>query len=609
MLDPPVSQRSIGRLVGSMERAPALWVAAIVEVSTIVRGAVGLTVPSVWILPDEIVYSELAKSIAAGGRPAIRGVHVFGWGEVYPTLIAPAWALFGDPVRAYHVALGINALVMSLAAVPAYLLARMFVGRRPALLVALFTVLVPSMGYTGVVMTENACYPIFLLSVFLITRAVRAPSITNQACAWLGLVILAFTRIQGGALAGAYVAALALYALTSPASERRPYLARIGPTVALVLLAALAPPLVSIASGDGPFGWLGARSGTFDVFHPTEISEWLAYLTGDLVIYVAVAPFAATVVVIVQGLSRRAPERVRLFAAVATPTFVSMLVSVSLVSASLDVDGVENLNERYLFYVVPLMFCGLAIWVREGMPRRRPWVLWLVGLCCLLAIAVPIGRLGYNAGFQSPSLIPWLDLSLSRPELAAVVAAFVLLCGAVWLHCSRARVWLLWIVVATWMSFVGVLTVRANSSPAHYFERAFKGQSASWVDRAVPPHSQVAVIWDERVGRAAPPDFYRWLGVIEFFNKTVGPVYRLGPRTHYEGFLPTIPVEATRDGSIVDGNGRKLRPRYVLVPCWSRVRGTQIGESPGGALRLVRTARRVQLQRAPSPRPTLPPSC
>ena len=29
------------------------------------------------------------------------------------------------------------------------------------------TVLVPSMAYTGVVMTENACYPVFLLAVLL----------------------------------------------------------------------------------------------------------------------------------------------------------------------------------------------------------------------------------------------------------------------------------------------------------------------------------------------------------------------------------------------------------------------------------------------------------
>ena len=78
--------------------APALWVAAHRRGSRrLTRAAIGLRVPSPWILPDEVVYSELAKSIAAGGRPAVRGVPVFGWGEVYPTLVAPAWAIFDDP--------------------------------------------------------------------------------------------------------------------------------------------------------------------------------------------------------------------------------------------------------------------------------------------------------------------------------------------------------------------------------------------------------------------------------------------------------------------------------------------------------------------------------
>ena len=131
---PPHAVGSASGLVIAAQSAFAC-LAAIVAVSTIVRAGIGLTVPSVWILPDEILYSELAKSIAAGGMPSVRGVPVFGWGEVYPTLIAPAWALFDDPVRAYHVALGINALVMSLAAIPAYLLARLFVSERSALLV------------------------------------------------------------------------------------------------------------------------------------------------------------------------------------------------------------------------------------------------------------------------------------------------------------------------------------------------------------------------------------------------------------------------------------------------------------------------------------------
>ena len=105
---------------------------------------------------------------------------------------------------------------MSLAAVPAYLLARMFVSRRASVVVAAMTLLVPSMAYTGVVMTENACYPVFLLSVWLIARAVRRPTLGAQALALLGLGLLAFTRIQGAALVGAYVVAIGVYALTGP---------------------------------------------------------------------------------------------------------------------------------------------------------------------------------------------------------------------------------------------------------------------------------------------------------------------------------------------------------------------------------------------------------
>ena len=116
------------------------------------------------MVPDEVVYSDLAKSIAAGGFPSVRGVHELGWGVVYQTLIAPAWVVFDDPVHAYHAALIVNALLMSLAAVPAYFLARMFVSERASIVVAAATVLVPSMSYTGLVLTENACYPAFVLA-------------------------------------------------------------------------------------------------------------------------------------------------------------------------------------------------------------------------------------------------------------------------------------------------------------------------------------------------------------------------------------------------------------------------------------------------------------
>jgi hypothetical protein len=578
-----VSATRLARLI----QAPAVWVAALVGASTLVRGALGLLVPSPWVLPDEIVYSDLAKSIAAGHRPAVRGVPVFGWGEVYPTLIAPAWALINDPVSSYHAALAISALVMSLAAVPAYFLARLFVSRRMAVLAAVMTVLVPSMAYTGLLMTENAFYPVFLLSVFLIAKAVQRPTPGRQALAIAGLVLVAFTRVQGLALVGAYLVAVVVYACTGERSARVGYLSRFTPTAVVLVSAMLAPVVASVVRGVGPFGWLGARSGTFAEFHAHEVPRWFVYLASDLILYVAVIPAAATAVVIARGLRRGAPDHVRLFAAVALPTLAAMLGSVALVSASLDVDGRENLNERYVFYVVPLLFCGLALWISEGLPRRRSWALLVVASSCLLAVLLPMDRLGYNAEFQSPALLPWLRLSLGPDVLAVCLGLFAIAAGGLWLTCPRNRTGWLFLTVIGWMTFVAAVAVGQQTHPAKYYANAYADASAGWVDAAVPEGAKVAVVWDQRVASRSPDFFSFWLMVTEFFNPSVGDVYSVGGRTYYDTFLPTISARLMPNGTVTDGHGHAVRARYVLSTCKTPIRGRLIRRTSHGALRLV----------------------
>ena len=85
-----------------------------------------------FIMVDELIYSELAKSFAVG-PPLLRPRHcrVRGYGAVYPILIAPAYAAFDRIPDAYAAVKTINSLVMSLAAIPAYLLARRVVGQWP----------------------------------------------------------------------------------------------------------------------------------------------------------------------------------------------------------------------------------------------------------------------------------------------------------------------------------------------------------------------------------------------------------------------------------------------------------------------------------------------
>src|ERR671928_350025 len=99
-----------------------LWLSGIVVVSILVRAALAHRVVAPWIMVDELVYSELAKSFAANGHFDVRGVPSHGYGFVYPLLIAPAWRLFGSLPSAYTAAKTINAVAMSLAAIPAYFL-------------------------------------------------------------------------------------------------------------------------------------------------------------------------------------------------------------------------------------------------------------------------------------------------------------------------------------------------------------------------------------------------------------------------------------------------------------------------------------------------------
>jgi len=126
-----------------------LWLGGIVVVSAVVRIALAHRMVAPWIMVDELIYSELAKSFAAHGQFLVRDVPSHGYGFVYPILIAPAWRLFASVTDAYTAAKAIDSVLMSLAAVPAYFLARRVVRPATALVAAGLAVAVPSLVYTG----------------------------------------------------------------------------------------------------------------------------------------------------------------------------------------------------------------------------------------------------------------------------------------------------------------------------------------------------------------------------------------------------------------------------------------------------------------------------
>ena len=98
-----------------------------------------------WLFTDELEWSQLSRAIASTGRAARRGQpHSFE--SLYAYLIAPAWWIHST-ATAYAAVKDVNAVVMCLTAVPAYLLARLLLGRRASLLVALLAIAIPAMSY------------------------------------------------------------------------------------------------------------------------------------------------------------------------------------------------------------------------------------------------------------------------------------------------------------------------------------------------------------------------------------------------------------------------------------------------------------------------------
>src|SRR5262249_52385224 len=267
-----------------------LWLTGIVALSVLVRALLAHRIVARWIMAAEIVSSELARSFAAPGHFLVRGVPSHGYGFVYPVLLAPAWRLFTAVPDAYVAAKVINSVVMSLAAVPAYFLARRLLSSRLSLVVAALTVTVPSMLYTGTLMTENAFYPVFLTFVLALAAMLERPTVLRQV---LVLVLCAFayaTRPQAIALVPALLCAPLLY---SPRSLRR-----FAPLYGIVGAAVVVALLGTAARGRSPLAVLGAyRAATSSDYTVGGVLHFLVYHLPELDLYLGVIPFAALLAV------------------------------------------------------------------------------------------------------------------------------------------------------------------------------------------------------------------------------------------------------------------------------------------------------------------------
>jgi hypothetical protein len=526
-------------------------VALLVLVSALLRGWAATRVPGPWFIPDEAIYAQLGQSLWSSGHFRILGSTPDFFGLVYPAFVGLPLHLAGI-TRGYEVAKWLQALAMSLAAVPVYLWGRTLVSEGWALVAAALTLCVPELGLTSFLLTEVLFYPLFCLTAWLMARALLRPTPARQALVLAATFVTAMTRLQAIVLAPAFLLAGLLF--LGPRGARR-----LLPTLAALVVVAVAWVGVALARGGAVLGAYQVTAGSG--YDALEAFRFVVYHAADLALASGVVPAVALIAL---ALARDRVPEVRALVAVtlALTVFVVPLVGVYASRFS------GRLEERNLIALVPLFFLALVVWLER--PRRAAATLLGCGAIASLLLVTPWNR--YVVPAVEPeafSLVPLVEFRHHLAPYAAVVIVAALLI-AVALLLPR-----LVFVVA-----LGVLLAGASVSAAHVAARQASGYQLGMVG---PDHRWI----DEN---AREPVLFLYGGELPwsdggpvwtnaFWNRRITQVNELF-QAHIAGPIVSYRARVLGDGRIVVPHDRRPALRYVVAPRQLELAGVPVMGAP-----------------------------
>jgi hypothetical protein len=532
------------------------WLAWVVVASCALRAWLVRGMPAPFVFVDELIYAELGRSVADSASFAVRGVPTSGYSILYPILLAPAYRLFDALPSAYGAAKATNAIAMSLAAIPAWLITRRVAGRGLSILAAVLAVALPSMAYTATLVTENLFYPLALLFAWTLVRVLERPTWGRVAALTGAFVAALATRSQALGFVGALVLApFVLALLRRDARVLRPF----APLLGGVAGAALVVVAAQLARGRALSDLLGAYKvvgeGGYDV--GDVLRFWLWHVE-ELTLYVGVVPVVVLVVLLARA--DRLPAAVQEHLA-ATVSLVA--TSTLVVAAFASRFAPDRVQDRYLFFLTPLLVACLAAWIALGAPRPRVPLVIGSALAVALVVAFPYTRfIGEPAKSDTFGLIPlWsanehLIAGSYRVTVLVLAVAFVALLAFV--PAGRA------IVVPLVLLGLFVVLSRPVWSGPHGVLRSgegalfqgIRGVERGWIDRRVPGGDEVAVLWTGRADRFT-------VNQNEFFNASVGDVYYTSEPT--PGGFGETPVRADPAGVLRTPTGGVVATPYALL--------------------------------------------
>ena len=174
--------------------------------SIAIKLAILWTIQSPHIVFDESNYYVIAKQIWED-RDFHINMHPFPqYPPLYPFLISPIVGCIEDKILSFHCILVLNAFLSSLIVLPAYYLAKEYLNENDSIIVAFLTALMPpSFIYSLTIMAENLFFPLFLTSVYFMTKVYKTDNFKNNLLAGIFITLSILTKLIGLVLAIVYL--------------------------------------------------------------------------------------------------------------------------------------------------------------------------------------------------------------------------------------------------------------------------------------------------------------------------------------------------------------------------------------------------------------------
>jgi len=385
----PLAPSSAVPRVPARLATPPFVLAGVVVLSSLLQTLLAWRRPTPGYFPDEYMYAELGRSLLESGSPLVRGESSHFLPLLYPLLTAPAW-LWDDVEHAFRTIQAVNAVTMSLAAVPAFLLARRLrIGDRLALATAAVAVVLPELLYSSSLLAETIAYPLALAAAAAAVAALERPTLRHQLAVLAFSGLAASARLQLAILPLCYLVAVVAVGLRDGRlrATLREHAVAAG-AISLALVAGLGAALA------GPVGIYGDVN-AYSVDLPVAVRGFganalvLAYASGWVIVPGALIGLALALV--------RPRSRGELgFGVFAVAEIVLLLVEASVVG------DVGRVQERYAMYALPLVVVAFALYASRGWPHLRTYAL-LAAVAATSAAVVPLA--GYAADGSGQSVV------------------------------------------------------------------------------------------------------------------------------------------------------------------------------------------------------------